>query len=65
MTPGYYNVFHNLIDEICRPAHVTAVNPNAELIQRLRNMAFDFDLEGRTIYWKTIMDALDALGAND
>jgi len=65
MTPEYVNVFANLINEICRPQHVPAVNPNAELITRLKNMAFDFDLEGRTIYWKTIMDALEALGANN
>ena len=65
MTPEYQNVFANLISEICRPQHVPKVNPNAELITRLRNMAFDFDLEGRTIYWKTIMDTLEALGANN
>jgi hypothetical protein len=65
MTPEYVNVFSNLINEICRPQHVPAVNPNAELITRLKNMAFDFDLEGRTIYWKTIMDTLEALGANN
>lgn len=65
MTPEYTNVFANLISEICRPNHKPAVNPNAELITRLKNMAFDFDLEGRTIYWKTIMDALEALGATN
>jgi hypothetical protein len=64
MTPEYQNVFANLITEICRPQHVPVTNPNAELITRLKNMAFDFDLEGKTIYWKTIMDTLDALGAN-
>jgi hypothetical protein len=64
MTPEYQNVFANLITEICRPQHVPATNPNAELITRLKNMAFDFDMAGQTIYWKTIMDTLDALGAN-
>jgi hypothetical protein len=64
MTPAYQNVFANLITEICRPQHVPATNPNAELITRLKNMAFDFDMAGQTIYWKTIMDTLDALGAN-
>lgn len=64
MTPAYQNVFANLITEICRPQHVPATNPNAELITRLKNMAFDFDMSGQTIYWKTIMDTLDALGAN-
>lgn len=65
MTPNYYNVVSNLITEICRPNHVTAENPNAELIQKLRNMAVDFDLEGRTIYWKIIKDTLAALGDHD
>lgn len=65
MTPEYSSVFANLISEICRPQHVPAVNPNAELITRLKNMAFDFDMAGQTIYWKTIMDTLEALGANN
>lgn len=65
MTPNYYNVVTNLITEICRPNHIPAENPNAELIQKLRNMAVDFDLEGRTIYWKIIKDTLAALGDHD
>jgi hypothetical protein len=65
MTPAYQNVFANLITEICRPQHVPVVNPNAELITRLKNMAFDFDMSGQTIYWKTIMDTLEALGATN
>lgn len=65
MTPNYYNVVGNLINEICRPNHVPVKNPNAELIQKLRNMAVDFDLEGRTIYWKIIKDTLAALGDHD
>lgn len=65
MTPNYYNVVSNLITEICRPNHISSENPNAELIQKLRNMAVDFDLEGRTIYWKIIKDTLAALGDHD
>ena len=55
-------VLTNLIDEICRPAHIPYKPRHAELIARLKHMAVDFDLSGNTKDWQTVSEAIEALG---
>ena len=52
----------DLIDEICRPAHVPYKPKHAELIARLKALATDLDLSGNETDWQTICQAIEALG---
>ena len=52
----------NLIDEICRPAHIPYKPRHAELIARLKHLAVDLDLSGNTKDWQTVSEAIEALG---
>ena len=58
----YQAVFHNLIDEICRPSHVPFKPRHAELIAKLKALATDMDLSGRQADWETLQTAIEALG---
>jgi hypothetical protein len=55
-------VLTNLIDEICRPAHIPYKPKHADLIARLKYMATDLDLSGDGDGWETISEAIEALG---
>lgn len=52
----------DLIDEICRPAHVPYKPKHAELIARLKALATDLDLSGNETDWQTVCEAIEALG---
>jgi hypothetical protein len=52
----------DLIDEICRPAHIPYKPKHAALIARLKNLAVDLDLSGNTTDWQTVNEAIEALG---
>lgn len=52
----------DLIDEICRPAHVPYKPKHADLIARLKHLAVDLDLSGNTTAWQTVSEAIEALG---
>lgn len=52
----------DLIDEICRPAHIPYKPKHAALIARLKNLAVDLDLSGNTADWQTVNEAIEALG---
>lgn len=52
----------DLIDEICRPAHVPYKPKHAELIARLKTLATDLDLSGNETDWQTVCEAIEALG---
>ena len=52
----------DLIDEICRPAHIPYKPKHAELIARLKALATDLDLSGNETDWQTVSEAIEALG---
>lgn len=52
----------NLIDEICRPAHIPYKPKHAALIMKLRHLAVDLDLSGNDKDWQTVQEAIEALG---
>ena len=52
----------NLIDEICRPAHIPYKPRHADLIARLKLLATDLDLSGDEAGWQAISEAVEALG---
>jgi hypothetical protein len=52
----------DLIDEICRPAHIPYKPKHADLIGRLKHLAVDLDLSGNEAAWKTVSEAIEALG---
>jgi hypothetical protein len=55
-------VIKNLLDEICRPAHIPYKPKHADLIGRLKHLAVDLDLSGNEQAWKTVSEAIEALG---
>lgn len=55
-------VLTNLLDEICRPAHIPYKPKHADLIARLKHLAVDLDLSGNTTDWETVSEAIEALG---
>lgn len=55
-------VLTNLIDEICRPAHIPYKPRHADLIARLKHLAIDLDLSGQQDAWQTVSEAIEALG---
>ena len=55
-------VLTNLLDEICRPAHIPYKPKHAELIARLKALATDLDLSGKETDWQTVCEAIEALG---
>lgn len=55
-------VLTNLLDEICRPAHIPYKPKHAELIARLKALATDLDLSGNETDWQTVCEAIEALG---
>jgi hypothetical protein len=55
-------VLTNLIDEICRPAHIPYKPKHADLIARLKHLALDLDLSGQQNAWQTVSEAIEALG---
>ncbi len=55
-------VIKNLLDEICRPAHIPYKPKHADLIARLKHLAVDLDLSGNTTDWQTVSEAIEALG---
>lgn len=52
----------DLIDEICRPAHIPYKPKHAELIARLKHLAVDLDLSGQQEAWQVVTEAIEALG---
>jgi len=52
----------DLIDEICRPAHIPYKPKHAELIARLKHLAVDLDLSGQQDAWQTVSEAIEAFG---
>lgn len=52
----------NLIEDICRPAHVPYKPRHADLIARLKAIATDLDLSGDAQGWQTVSEAIEALG---
>ena len=52
----------NLIDEICRPAHIPYKPKHADLIARLKHLAVDLDLSGQQDAWQSVSEAIGALG---
>ena len=55
-------VIKNLLDEICRPAHIPYKPKHAELIARLKHLAVDLDLSGQQDAWQAVSEAIEALG---
>jgi hypothetical protein len=55
-------VIKNLLDEICRPAHIPYKPKHADLIARLKRVATDLDLSGDATGWQTVSEAIEALG---
>jgi hypothetical protein len=55
-------VLTNLLDEICRPAHMPYKPRHADLIARLKRIATDLDLSGDEAGWQTVSEAVEALG---
>jgi len=55
-------VIKNLLDEICRPAHIPYKPKHADLIGRLKHLAVDLDLSGQQTAWQTVSEAIEALG---
>ena len=55
-------VIKNLLDEICRHAHIANKQKHADLIARLKNLSVDIDLSGNTTDWQTVSEAIEALG---
>jgi hypothetical protein len=58
----HQTVLKNLLDEICRPAHIPYKPKHADLIARLKHLAVDFDLSGQQDAWQTVSEAIEALG---
>ena len=58
----HQTVLKNLLDEICRPAHIPYKPKHADLIARLKNLAVDLDLSGQQNAWQTVSEAIEALG---
>jgi hypothetical protein len=58
----HQTVIKNLLDEICRPAHIPYKPKHADLIGRLKHLAVDLDLSGNEAAWKTVSEAIEALG---
>jgi hypothetical protein len=56
------DVIKNLLDEICRPAHIPYKPKHADLIARLKLLATDLDLSGDEAGWQAISEAVEALG---
>ena len=52
----------DLIDEICRPAHIPYKPKHADLIARLKHVAVDLDLSGQQDAWQAVSEAIEALG---
>ena len=52
----------DLIDEICRPAHIPYKPKHADLIARLKRVATDLDLSGDATGWQAVSEAIEALG---
>jgi len=52
----------DLIDEICRPAHIPYKSRHADLIARLKRVATDLDLSGNATGWQAVSEAIEALG---
>ena len=52
----------DLIDEICRPAHIPYKAKHSDLIARLKHLAVDLDLSGNTTAWQAVSEAIEALG---
>ena len=52
----------DLIDEICRPAHIPYKPKHAKLIARLKHVAVDLDLSGQQDAWQAVSEAIEALG---
>ena len=55
-------VLKNLLDEICRPAHIPYKPKHADLIARLKHLAVDLDLSGQQDAWQAVSEAIEALG---
>jgi hypothetical protein len=55
-------VIKNLLDEICRPAHIPYKPKHADLIARLKHLAVDLDLSGQQDAWQAVSEAIEALG---
>jgi len=55
-------VIKNLLDEICRPAHIPYKPKHADLIARLKHVAVDLDLSGQQDAWQAVSEAIEALG---
>jgi hypothetical protein len=58
----HQTVLKNLLDEICRPAHIPYKPKHADLIARLKHLAVDLDLSGQQDAWQTVSEAIEALG---
>jgi len=58
----HQTVLKNLLDEICRPAHIPYKPKHADLIARLKHLAVDLDLSGQQNAWQTVSEAIEALG---
>lgn len=58
----HQTVIKNLLDEICRPAHIPYKPKHAELIARLKHLAVDLDLSGQQAAWQAVSEAIEALG---
>ena len=58
----HQTVLKNLLDEICRPAHIPYKPKHADLIARLKHLAVDLDLSGQQEAWQTVSEAIETLG---
>ena len=58
----HQTVLKNLLDEICRPAHIPYKPKHADLIARLKHLAVDLDLSGQQAAWQAVSEAIEALG---
>lgn len=58
----HQTVLKNLLDEICRPAHIPYKPKHADLIARLKHLAVDLDLSGQQDAWQVVSEAIEALG---
>jgi hypothetical protein len=58
----HQTVLKNLLDEICRPAHIPYKPKHADLVARLKHLAVDLDLSGQQDAWQTVSEAIEALG---
>ena len=58
----HQTILKNLLDEICRPAHIPYKPKHADLIARLKHLAVDLDLSGQQDAWQAVSEAIEALG---